>query len=126
MSKIIIIIGSLLVSGVYLSISHLLRTEVEDITKKIEKAIALNPYNKDCVIKGSDRQVNICGEEINLRVARINNEVAVEYRGAFPEKPNLMIITSNVNLERYCILLDGIIRWGTYTVDGCNQILETD
>ena len=122
MGKIIIIVTSILFSGAYLSMGHLLRTEVEDIVEKIESAIALNPYDKDCVIKGSNKQVNICGEDINLRVAQINNEVAVEYRGAFPEEPDVMIVTSNFNLERYCILLDGIVRLGSYTREGCSNV----
>jgi len=66
MTKIIIIIGSLLVSGTYLSLGYLLRTEVQDVTNEIEKAITLNPYDKNCIITASNRQVNICGEEINL------------------------------------------------------------
>ena len=101
---------------------HFLRTEVEDIVEKIESAIALNPYNKDCTIRGNERQLNVCGEDINLRVAQINNEVAVEYRGGFPEEPDVMIITSNFNLEQYCILLDGIIRLGSYTREGCSNV----
>ncbi len=134
MTKIIIIIGSLLLSGAYLSVGHLLRTEVQDITQKIESAIAharhfviaLNNWKENCIIAGKERNLSVCGEKIDLRVARIDNEVEIIYQGGFPDEPNVMIITSNFNLGRYCIVLDGIIRWGTYTVDGCNQIIETD
>ncbi|WP_069791304.1 hypothetical protein A5482_015105 (plasmid) [Cyanobacterium sp. IPPAS B-1200] len=126
MSKIIIIIGSFLLSGAYLFISHLLHTEVKEITEKIQSAISLNSYDDHCTITGNDKALNICGQKINLRVARINNEVAVIYQGGFPDEPDLMIVTSDFTFDQYCILLDGIIRWGTYNVDGCNQILETD
>ena len=67
----------------------------------------------------------LCGEEIDLRVTKIDG-VAVTYQGGFPDEPHLMVIISDFNLGRYCIVLDGIITWGTYTVDGCNQIIETD
>ena len=122
MGKIIIIIGSLLVSGTYLSLAHLLRTEVEDITERVGSAIALNPWGENCTIIGNERQLSICGEDINLKLAKINNDVAVEYRGAFPEEPDVMIVSSNFNLDRYCILLDGIIRLGTYTAEGCSNV----
>lgn len=124
MTKIIIIIGSLLVSGTYLSLGYLLRTEVQDITNRIENAIALNNWDDTCAIIDNEGNLSVCGEEIDLRIGRINNEIEVTYQGGFPEEPNVMIVTSHINLERYCILLDGIIRWGNYTAEGCANIYE--
>ncbi|WP_069791272.1 hypothetical protein A5482_014785 (plasmid) [Cyanobacterium sp. IPPAS B-1200] len=51
-SKVTIIVGSLLLSGTYLSVEYLLRTEVQDITQKIERAIALNNWKENCIIAG--------------------------------------------------------------------------
>ena len=123
-NKIIIFIGSMFVSGAYLSIDHALRKEVQNITTKLENAISRNQWGENCVITGNERNLSVCGEEIDLRVARIDNEVEIIYQGGFPDEPNVMIITSDFNLGRYCIVLDGIIRWGNYTVDGCANIYE--
>lgn len=119
-NKIIIFIGSIFVSRAYLSIDHALRKEVQNITTKLENAISRNQWGENCVITGSEKTLNICGENVDLRIAKID-DVAVTYQGGFPDEPHLMVITSDFNLGRYCIVLDGIITWGEYNAEGCRK-----
>jgi len=63
------------------------------------EAIALNNWKENCIIADKEGNLSVCGEEIDLRVARIDNEVEIIYQGGFPDEPNMMIITSNFNLQ---------------------------